>query len=274
MPDSSTSIVHFDFYGDDLLVVPMHGEHWVVLSRLCEPFQLKDPWEQARKLQKLPWARTVIIPVPDARGVLQDQVCLNIRSVAGWLFTLNAGKVAEHLREKLVRYQRECADALSDHLFGRRNALPSPERMADAVASRLEPRLAEQDARSARGEERLAHLEKVLLSYTEHPDRFLPRQELRDTPPTTDELRKLIRAAAKVHHVSFERVHGVLRHECGISTYLRIHFTQFDRVKGRVLGIISGELPPRYSRARPKRRDGAPLPGQRALFGEKVRGQA
>jgi hypothetical protein len=53
-------------------------------------------------------------------GKVREVFCLNLRSVAGWLFTLNVGKVAPHLREKLVRYQRECADALAEHFQGRR----------------------------------------------------------------------------------------------------------------------------------------------------------
>lgn len=117
----AAALVKFNFHGDELdVVTTSDGEHHVVLARLCEPLGLADPWEQARKLEKSGWATTVKIPVVAADGKIRDQVCLSIRSVAGWLFTLNAGKVAPHLREKLALYQRECADRLADHFLGKR----------------------------------------------------------------------------------------------------------------------------------------------------------
>jgi hypothetical protein len=67
---------------------------------LCEPFDV-TPDEQAKKLRKLPWAQTGKITVWE-NGLRREVFCLHIRSVAGWLFTLNAGKVAPHLRTKLA----------------------------------------------------------------------------------------------------------------------------------------------------------------------------
>lgn len=125
-------IKKFNFHGDDLDVVSTDGEHYVVLARLCEPLGLRVDG-QAEKLRALPWARTQKIWVRDPRGQMQEVVCLSIRSVAGWLFTINAGKVAPHLREKLALYQRECADVLADHFLGvRRRSQP------DALAESLQ----------------------------------------------------------------------------------------------------------------------------------------
>jgi hypothetical protein len=123
----STEIVTFNFHGDEIEVISTpDGEHWAVLARLCAPFGIQ-PHPQAEKLKEAPWACTRIIRAHDASGRKQELFCLNIRSVAGWLFSLNAGKVAEPLREKLVRYQRDCADDLADRFLGpRRPVLPAP----------------------------------------------------------------------------------------------------------------------------------------------------
>ena len=69
-------------------------------------------------------------------GGIQETCCLSIRSVAGWLFTINAGKVKPHLRERLALYQRECAEVLADHFLGRRGAAPvlGAEQIAQLVA--------------------------------------------------------------------------------------------------------------------------------------------
>lgn len=126
------------FYGDQIdTVTTPDGEHHIVLSRLCQPFSL-DVKSQAEKIKDLAWATWGIFPVVAADGKVREQFCLSLRSVAGWLFTLNAGKVSLRHREKLVIYQRECANVLADHLEGKR------VRDVDAlVASRSAPIVAE-----------------------------------------------------------------------------------------------------------------------------------
>jgi len=95
----------------------------VVLARLCEPLGL-DTQPQWRKLEAALWAGVAKIATPSPKGP-QETCCLSIRSVAGWLFTINAGKVKPHLRDRLALYQRECADVLADHFLGRRGATPA-----------------------------------------------------------------------------------------------------------------------------------------------------
>ena len=129
-----TAIEQFNFHGDPLDVVTEGGEHYVVLARLCEPLGL-DTQPQWRKLEAAPWAGVAKIAVPSSGGI-QETCCLSIRSVAGWLFTINAGKVKPHLRERLALYQRECAEVLADHFLGRRGAAPvlGAEQIAQLVA--------------------------------------------------------------------------------------------------------------------------------------------
>ncbi len=117
------SIEKFNYRGDMLdVVTDEKGEHYVVLARLCDPFHL-DVKTQAEKVNGFGWSTWGIFPMVAADGKTREQVCLSIRSVAGWLFTINAGKIAPHLREKLARYQRECADVLADHFLGKRGTV-------------------------------------------------------------------------------------------------------------------------------------------------------
>jgi len=136
-PAASAALEKFNFHGDTLDVVTNEkGEHYVVLARLCEPLGLA-PNKQAEKLKKLTWACATIMVAQDESGRKQELFCLPIRSVAGWLFTINPGKVKPHLREKLALYQRECAEVLADHFLGRRGATPAlgAEQIAQLVAT-------------------------------------------------------------------------------------------------------------------------------------------
>lgn len=155
-PVSPAAIQVFDFHGDRLDVVSTPEGHFVVLARLCAPFSL-DVKTQADKLKGLPWAGWGIFPAPSSGGI-QDTFCLDIRSVAGWLFTLNGGKIAAHLREKLALYQRECADVLADHFLGARRAT-SPALDASSLVAALDKVLAPLAAALAAQNDRLAAIE-------------------------------------------------------------------------------------------------------------------
>ncbi len=136
------------FHGDELDIVQEGGEHFAVLARLCEPLGI-DADGQRRKLLGLAWSGAKIILAPNERGEMRGLFCLPIRSVAGWLFSVNAGKVRPELREKLAWYQRECAEVLADHFLGKRGpfAAPpapslTPEAVAQIVALAIGPTLA------------------------------------------------------------------------------------------------------------------------------------
>lgn len=53
-----------------------------------------------------------------ADGKNREMLCLPIRYVFGWLFTINPANVNEEVREALISYQHECYDALYNHFFG------------------------------------------------------------------------------------------------------------------------------------------------------------
>lgn len=44
---------------------------------------------------------------------------IHLDSLPMWLATIEASRVAEHVRSKLITYQKECARVLRDHFFGR-----------------------------------------------------------------------------------------------------------------------------------------------------------
>jgi len=142
--ESVGGIVKFDFYGDELdVVVTRDGDHLVVLARLCERLGVRDVKSQIDKLRALPWSRWGIIPARDAGGRTQALFCLDIRSVAGWLFTLNAGKMRHELSGKLATYQRDCAEVLADHFIGKRGASAAE---VDKLSSRVQALTEERDS--------------------------------------------------------------------------------------------------------------------------------
>ena len=53
------------------------------------------------------------MPRRDARGHEQPATMLDLDTLPGWMFSIDARKVKEQVRDKLARYQREAARVLA-----------------------------------------------------------------------------------------------------------------------------------------------------------------
>jgi len=116
-----SNLVPFRFRDDALDTVSNGSERGVTLASLCAPFGL-DPNGQRQKLARTEWAVTFKVHATGKDGKNYETVCLDIRSINGWLFTLQTKSLSDAARVKLVAYQRECADVLADHFLGKRGA--------------------------------------------------------------------------------------------------------------------------------------------------------
>ena len=71
-----------------------------------------------------------------------------LRKLNGWLFTVNANKVAKHLREPVQQYQEECAEALYSYWgkgFAFREGI-QPEGVDRTLSQLLGQLMAERDS--------------------------------------------------------------------------------------------------------------------------------
>ena len=106
------------FYDDELtaVLVRVGGEEqvFVPIRPLCE--YLGVDWSaQYRRLSRDPVLgdaqATVAITATDGR--VREQVCLPLEYLNGWLFGVSADRVKPEIRERLIRYQKECYRVLA-----------------------------------------------------------------------------------------------------------------------------------------------------------------
>jgi hypothetical protein len=115
------ALVSVPFQGGALLAAagsyPEEGDRLVPLAPFCERLGINAD-TQRKKLARVAWTcpviMTVQIPGDDQARRL---ACIPLRALAGWLFTINPGKVAPEARAALVAYQREAADVLYRHFL-------------------------------------------------------------------------------------------------------------------------------------------------------------
>lgn len=105
--------------GIDIVTVNQDGETYVPIKPICQALGI-DFSAQYNKLQsdETLSSTIAIIAMVGADNKEREMVCLAVKFIYGWLFTINPGKVAPEAREAVTRYRRECYDVLYDHFAG------------------------------------------------------------------------------------------------------------------------------------------------------------
>jgi hypothetical protein len=117
-----------EFYGDELAAVrvDMEGQSiiYIPVRPICD--YLGVDWSaQYRRINRDPVLSAELTPCvvvtatqgqPDQR---RDLLCLPLDMISGWLFGINANRVKEELRDRLIQYQRECYRVLADAFVNR-----------------------------------------------------------------------------------------------------------------------------------------------------------
>jgi hypothetical protein len=109
-----------DFYGTELVALrDQEGNIYVPLRRLCEAIGV-DFRGQLTKVSNDPVMREQLqsAPVTLTDGRTYEMECLSLKYVRAWLFSINANRVKEEVRERLMQYQREVIEII-DRAFSR-----------------------------------------------------------------------------------------------------------------------------------------------------------
>ena len=59
-----------------------------------------------------------IIATVGADGKTRDMVCLPVKHICGWLYSINPGKVAPEVEDRILSYREDVNDLLTSHFFG------------------------------------------------------------------------------------------------------------------------------------------------------------
>lgn len=117
-----------EFYGDELtaVLVRVKGQPviYIPVRPICD-FMGVDWSSQRQRINRDPVLSQELIPCvvvtttqgqPDQR---REMACLPLDMINGWLFGINATRVKEDLRDRLIQYQRECYRVLADAFVNR-----------------------------------------------------------------------------------------------------------------------------------------------------------
>ncbi|OTA14292.1 antirepressor [Xenorhabdus beddingii] len=103
------------FYDDELYVVEHNNEPYVPMKPIVEGMGMD--WASQYTKIKQRFSTCVVNITMQLPGDKQhrDVVCLALRKLVGWLATINPSRVKASIRDKVIRYQNECDDALYEY---------------------------------------------------------------------------------------------------------------------------------------------------------------
>ena len=117
--------------GRQIPAIKIGEEHYVALKPIVEGMGL-DWMNQFRKVTKSARYSHMTIPLDSGSGI-QDTTCIPLRKLNGWLFSINAEKCREGVREKVIEYQERCFQVLYD-FFQKGGAINPSADMSQLVA--------------------------------------------------------------------------------------------------------------------------------------------
>ncbi|HIP72313.1 MAG TPA: hypothetical protein EYH05_13065 [Anaerolineae bacterium] len=204
-------------------------------------------------------------PSPDGRGGgLQEMSCLPLKFLPGWLFGINANRVKEELREKIIRYQRESYDVLWEAFqegrltdgtaFEDLLASDTPAAQAYKIAAAimkmarqqllLETQLETHTTQLVDHEKRLEEIESTLGD----PGRFVTPDEAMQISQAVKTIAAEIEKRTKKNE--YGAIYGQLYRQFGITSYKKLPSNKFDRAMEwltdwyrRITGFTGDDLP-------------------------------
>lgn len=108
-----------DFYGDDITaaLAEVNGKEQVLvpIRPLCEFLGLNWTGQNQRIKRDLVLSKIQTVCVMHTVLGPREMICLPLDFLNGWLFGIDAGRVKDELRDKVLRYQMECYRVLAEH---------------------------------------------------------------------------------------------------------------------------------------------------------------
>ncbi|BCR29875.1 hypothetical protein KAM448_05970 [Aeromonas caviae] len=100
------------FHGDNLYLVEHQGDPYVPMKPVVEGMGLA--WQVQHRKLAAKFSACITEMVIQLPGDTQNRAvtCLPLRKLPAWLYSIQPGKVAPEIREKVVAYQEECDEVL------------------------------------------------------------------------------------------------------------------------------------------------------------------
>lgn len=105
-----------EFLGKEVTLVDNNGVAYVAMREIVEGIGLNWASQSVKLNQNSRKFGCCDIATP-TNGGIQSMLCMPLKKLNGWLFSINPEKVRADLREKVIQYQEECFEALYNYWY-------------------------------------------------------------------------------------------------------------------------------------------------------------
>ncbi|HIA3062675.1 TPA: phage antirepressor N-terminal domain-containing protein [Escherichia coli] len=109
----NTSYVPFN--GQQIITAMAAGVAYVAMKPIVENLGMSWSTQQTKLMKQISKFNCVHMNMIAADGKLRKLLCLPLKKLNGWLFSINPEKVRADIRDKLIQYQEECFTVLHDY---------------------------------------------------------------------------------------------------------------------------------------------------------------
>ncbi|HBD1558379.1 TPA: phage antirepressor Ant [Escherichia coli] len=109
----NTSYVPFN--GQQIITAMAAGVAYVAMRPIVENLGMSWGTQQQKLMKQLDKFNCIHMNMVAADGKLRKLLCLPLKKLNGWLFSINPEKVRADIRDKLIQYQEECFSVLHDY---------------------------------------------------------------------------------------------------------------------------------------------------------------
>ena len=122
----STQTISFN--NQSLITVEQNGNHYVAMKPICENIGLTWEPQVLRIKRDEVLSQGMIVMIIPTNGGNQNMICLPIEYLNGWLFGIDINRCNPEIRDTLIKYKKECYQALHDYWFkGKAERTINPE---------------------------------------------------------------------------------------------------------------------------------------------------
>ena len=95
------------------------GQIYVPIKPICNILGLDFSAQRVKVNEDKSFKSTVaIIATVGADGKNREMVCLPVKHICGWLYSINPGKVAPEVEDKIISYREEVNEVLTAYFLG------------------------------------------------------------------------------------------------------------------------------------------------------------
>lgn len=238
------------FYEDQITAVVVESgvsqQIFVPLRPICDALGLSWSGQRDRIARDAVLSEVVtgvrVTRTPD-QGGSQEMLCIPLDYLNGWLFGISASRVKDEIRDRLIRYQRECYRVLADAFKRGELSTEDPtfsellQQDSDAVqAYKMALAVVKLAQNQILLESRLDSHEKELVDYgarIEQIESQLGQPDRSVTPEQASQISQAVKTVAiamgkKTKRNEFGAVYGELYRKFGITSYKMLPANKFE----------------------------------------------